>query len=83
MMGEKLRVRWKTAEGGREMAGIFIFEFDESGKVGRHVIENTEGGGEEGGEVGKVVTVAEWLMRKARGREGDGGLVMGCKGGGR
>ncbi|TGZ77768.1 hypothetical protein EX30DRAFT_366483 [Ascodesmis nigricans] len=52
-----------TTAGDKSFQGIFIFEFDEYGRVVRHVIENAE---EDESHVGGVITVTEWLMRAAK-----------------
>ncbi|CCX07189.1 hypothetical protein FPQ18DRAFT_135314 [Pyronema domesticum] len=79
MVGEKLRVRWKAVEeqGNKEFAGIFEFEFDEKGRIKKHVIENME---DDEGEVAGVITVTEWLIRKAKGvqTQGEGQLAWHC-----
>jgi len=95
MVGEKLRVRWKSKGSGEgtvrkgttevedgSFSGIFIFEFDEKGRVGRHIIENSEEN--DGERLGGVITATEWLIRKAKGEPtGDGekgGLAWQCAG---
>ena len=72
LAGEVLRIRWK---GEGEFEGVFEFEFDELGRVKRHVIENCEK--DDGGEnLAGVITVTEWLLGKARGQtSGGGGLA--------
>ncbi|KAI5787076.1 hypothetical protein EDC01DRAFT_172267 [Geopyxis carbonaria] len=79
---EVLKVRWQAA-GSPEICGIFTFEFDDEGRVVKHVIENTEEAGDgEARGVGSVITVTEWLMRKAKGGkapEGSGGLAWQCE----
>jgi len=83
-------VRWRTREED-EFCGVFLFEFDDVGRIGRHVIEEVERGGDtsEEGEGGRggVVGVTEWLLRKARGARaggggggGGGGLAWECEG---
>lgn len=50
----------------REFTGIFIFEFDERGRIAKHLIEHVDCGGDMD-QLPRVVTLAEWLMRMARG----------------
>ncbi|KAA8911314.1 hypothetical protein FN846DRAFT_774142, partial [Sphaerosporella brunnea] len=73
--GEKLRVRWQ-AKGEDEFSGVFWFEFDEEGRIVKHVIENME---EDDDKVAGFITVTEWLMRKARGEPMGGGLAWNCE----
>lgn len=80
--GERLRIRWRAEarDGGKqqggirkgtteveegEFSGIFLFEFDEKGRVCKHVIENSEE--DDGERLAGVITVTEWLIRKAKG----------------
>jgi Mitochondrial protein up-regulated during meiosis len=60
-----------------EFCGIFVFGFDAEGRVESHVIEHAETG-ESGEKTARVITVTEWLMRKARGRE-EPELALGCQ----
>lgn len=70
-------------------SGMFIFAFDERGRILKHTIEHADRGRE--GEEGRIISVAEWLMKKARGGIGGigsvgglsgvgGGMALGCKG---
>ena len=61
-------------EGAEETAftGIFIFEFDEWGRVLKHTIEHTEGSGGEWEGLTRVVSVTDWLLGKVN-RKGVGG----------
>jgi hypothetical protein len=62
-----------------EFTGLFIFEFDEEGRIASHTIEHAE----EGGSVDKttkVISVTDWLLGKAkwkRGEEAEAGLALG------
>ncbi|KAI4120329.1 MAG: hypothetical protein LQ338_007093 [Usnochroma carphineum] len=50
--------------------GLFIFEFDEEGRIATHTIEHAEEGGS-AEKVGRVVNLTDWLLGRARGgREG-------------
>lgn len=96
MEGERLRIRWRAgARDGQErdarrgttevkdgeFSGIFLFEFDEMGRVLKHVIENCEE--DDGEKLGGVITVTEWLIKKARGEATEprtaGGLAWQCE----
>lgn len=61
----------------KQFSGLFIFTFDGEGRIASHTIEHAdEDNGHE--RTSKVVTVADWLLGKARGRkEGEIGLVPG------
>ena len=79
-------VRWRTCEEEGGFCGVFLFEFDDVGRIARHVIEEVERGGDTRGEgeggKGGVVGLTEWLLKKARGAGagGGGGLAWGCSG---
>lgn len=63
-----------TAVAEGEFSGIFIFQFDEKGRIATHTIENSE---EDRGEdrTSSVITVTEWLLKKARGDSSPSGLA--------
>ena len=50
-----------------EFCGIFVFEFDEEGRVVKHVIEHTEEGGQ-WDRMNKVVSVTDWLLGQFNGK---------------
>lgn len=56
--------RTKDAE---EFQGIFIFEFDEKGRVAKHTIEHTEEGGHYD-RMTRVVSVTDWLLGRFNGK---------------
>ena len=59
-----------------EFSGLFIFGFDENGKIASHTIEHAdEGNGCD--KTSKVVTLTDWLLGKLGRHEGDGGIVPG------
>ena len=61
-----------------EFCGLFIFEFDEEGRILSHTIEHAEEGGS-WDKVGRVVSVTDWLLGKFGGRkEKELGLAWGC-----
>ena len=62
-----------------EFCGLFIFEFDEEGRIVNHVIERAEGGEGWDNGVGRVVGLTDWLLGRLGGREKEvGGLALGC-----
>lgn len=61
----------------KQFSGLFIFTFDSKGRIASHTIEHAD---EDNGydRTSRVVTVADWLLGKARGRkEGEADLVPG------
>ncbi|EME47669.1 hypothetical protein DOTSEDRAFT_124394 [Dothistroma septosporum NZE10] len=50
-----------------EFCGIFIFEFDEKGRLARHTIEHTEEGGDHD-RMTRVVSVTDWLLGRFNGK---------------
>jgi len=81
---ERLIVRWRTCgtdnkikeflgvgkgEGDKEFTGLFIFEFDEEGRIVTHTIEHVqEGGNWDNGVGAKVVGLTDWLLGGLKGR---------------
>ena len=53
-------------DGEEEFTGLFIFEFDEEGRVGSHTIEHVDSG--EGWEGVGWVGLTDWLLGKVGGR---------------
>lgn len=53
-----------------EFCGLFIFEFDEEGRIVTHTIEHAEetGGAE---KASRVVNLTDWLIGRARWRRGE------------
>jgi hypothetical protein len=73
---EKLVVRWKTCgkkevnkdgKKEREFVGLFIFEFDDQGRIASHTIEHVEEGNNWDRTSG-FISVTDWLLGKARGK---------------
>ncbi|KAF2432149.1 hypothetical protein EJ08DRAFT_609322 [Tothia fuscella] len=66
----------------KEFWGLFIFEFDEKGRILTHTIEHAEEGGNDE-RMTKVVSVTDWLLGKAWGNrereENVPGLALGCE----
>ncbi|KAJ4369828.1 hypothetical protein N0V83_005592 [Neocucurbitaria cava] len=54
-----------------EFAGLFIFEFDEEGRIINHIIEHTEEG-RHWDQTAKVISVTDWLLGRAWGRREEG-----------
>ena len=67
------------AKDDEEFCGLFIFEFDEEGRVLSHVIERAEGGENWDNGVGRVVGLTDWLLGKfgGRGAAAEEGLALG------
>jgi len=80
---EKLIVRWQTCgtdkikeflgvgkrEGDTDFTGLFIFEFDDEGRILTHTIEHVEEGGNwENGVGARVVGLTDWLLGGLKGR---------------
>ena len=62
-----------------EFSGLFIFEFDEEGRILTHIIEHAEESGS-WDKASKVVGVTDWLLGKAKRKDEKEvpGLVLGC-----
>ncbi|KAH7073928.1 hypothetical protein BKA63DRAFT_534265 [Paraphoma chrysanthemicola] len=54
-----------------EFTGLFVFEFDEEGRIVNHTIEHTEEG-QHWDRTAKVISVTDWLLGRAWGRREDG-----------
>jgi hypothetical protein len=66
------------ARDDEEFTGLFIFEFDEEGRVSNHIIERAEGGDNWDSGVGRVVGLTDWLLgRFGRNDKGMEGLALG------
>jgi hypothetical protein len=73
-------------EDDKEFCGLFIFEFDEEGRIVTHTIEHVEEGGNWERKTAKVISVTDWLLGRAWGKKEDDipGLALGyCEVGGR
>jgi Mitochondrial protein up-regulated during meiosis len=63
----------KGEDDSKEFTGLFIFEFDEEGRVLSHTIEHVqEGGSWEKGVGARVVGLTDWLLGGMR-KRGDSG----------
>ena len=71
------------ARDDEEFCGLFIFEFDEEGRIVTHTIEHAEEGGS-WDRASRVVSVTEWLLGKAMGKKDKevAGLALGYCGDG-
>jgi len=59
----------KGEDDKKEFTGLFIFEFDEEGRIATHTIEHVqEGGNWENGVGAKVVGLTDWLLGGIKGR---------------
>ena len=56
------------ARDDEEFVGRFVFEFDEEGRIAKHVIEHAEEGGNHD-RTGRVVSVTDWLLGKVNGKK--------------
>ncbi len=73
-------------EDDKEFCGLFIFEFDEEGRIVTHTIEHVEEGGNWERKTARVISVTDWLLGRAWGKKEDDipGLALGyCEVGGR
>ncbi|KAF2478897.1 hypothetical protein BDY17DRAFT_306008 [Neohortaea acidophila] len=52
----------------QEFCGIFIFEFDDEGRIAKHVIEHTEESGRFD-HMTRVVSVTDWLLGRFNGKK--------------
>lgn len=63
----------KGEDDRKEFTGLFIFEFDEQGRVLSHTIEHVqEGGNWEKGVGAKVVGLTDWLLGGMKNGRGEG-----------
>jgi len=62
----------------KEFYGLFIFDFDDKGRILRHTIEHADENSNQE-HASKVISVTEWLLKKARGGRENGaeGLALG------
>ncbi|KAL9066258.1 MAG: hypothetical protein Q9157_007208 [Trypethelium eluteriae] len=66
---DKIReVLASDAKDDKEFCGLFIFEFDEEGRISSHIIEHAEEG-RNFDKMTRVVSVTDWLLGKAKGRQ--------------
>ena len=72
------------ARDDEEFCGLFIFEFDEEGRIVTHTIEHANEGGN-WDKMARVVSVTDWLLGKAKRRKEEvPELALGyCEAGGR
>ncbi|KAF1814583.1 hypothetical protein P152DRAFT_456852 [Eremomyces bilateralis CBS 781.70] len=68
------------AKGDQEgFTGLFIFEFDEEGRIVKHIIEQADEG-ENYDKTARVISVTDWLLGRAWGKKEEAmpGLAFGC-----
>lgn len=58
------------ARDDEEFCGLFIFEFDEEGRILTHTIEHAEEDGS-GDRASKVISVTDWLLGRAKWKSGN------------
>ncbi|KAF2119004.1 hypothetical protein BDV96DRAFT_610841 [Lophiotrema nucula] len=56
-----------SSRSDHEFSGLFIFEFDEEGRIHNHTIEHAEEGGN-WDRTAKVISVTDWLLGRAWGK---------------
>lgn len=62
----------------QDFYGLFIFEFDDKGRIVAHTIEHVQEGGN-WEKTARVISVTDWLLGKAWGkREAEPGLALPC-----
>lgn len=66
----------KDPNSDKEFCGLFLFEFDEKGRIVTHTIEHVEEGGN--WDAFRVISVTDWLLGKAwRKKDEAPGLALG------
>ena len=69
----------KGENDSKEFCGLFIFEFDEEGRVVSHTIEHVqEGGNWERGVGARVVGLTDWLLGGMKNGRGEGTPAPAC-----
>lgn len=69
----------KGENDSKEFCGLFIFEFDEEGRIVSHTIEHVqEGGNWEKGVGAKVVGLTDWLLGGMKNGRGEGTPSPAC-----
>lgn len=61
-----------SSRSDEEFCGLFIFEFDDQGRISSHTIEHAEENGN-WDKMTKVISVTDWLLGRAWGRRGEEG----------
>jgi hypothetical protein len=65
------------ARDDEEFEGLFLFQFDEQGRIVKHVIEHAQEGRNWDTKL-RVVSVTDWLLGLAKGRREEPQLALGC-----
>lgn len=68
----------KERDDPEEFCGIFIFEFDEKGRLAKHTIEHTDEGGHYD-KMTRVVSVTDWLLGQFNGKRKDEPALALCE----
>ena len=66
-VGKIMNIVSGSSRPNEEFSGLFIFEFDEEGRIINHIIEHTDEG-RHWDMTAKVISVTDWLLGKAWGR---------------
>lgn len=61
----------KSPQSDDEFSGLFIFEFDEEGRILNHIIEHIDSGSNMD-RTAKFISVTDWLLGRAWGRSSNG-----------
>lgn len=73
----------KGEDDSKEFTGLFLFEFDEEGRILSHTIEHVqEGGNWERGVGAKVVGLTDWLLGGLKRKDDEGVPCPACSAGG-
>lgn len=60
-----------------KFCGLFLFEFDEQGRVAKHTIEHVEENGQ-WDKTARVISVTDWLLGRAWGRREEAVPSLAC-----
>jgi Mitochondrial protein up-regulated during meiosis len=65
-------------EKDKEFVGLFIFEFDDQGRIASHTIEHADIGENWEAKTSRMISVTDWLLGRAWGKKGEeGGFALG------
>ncbi len=70
-VGKIMNIVSGSSQPHEEFTGLFIFEFDEEGRIFNHIIEHTDEG-RHWEKTAKVISVTDWLLGRAWGRREEG-----------
>jgi len=66
-VGKIMSIVSGSSRPNEEFSGLFLFEFDEEGRIMNHIIEHTDEG-RHWDKTAKVISVTDWLLGRAWGR---------------